>query len=271
MQKRLQNIMIEWHDSAILLNTTRHGEYGLRLELFCENHGKQAGFIKYQKSRPQIGNIYHLRWRARLIEQLGQLRLIPQQEIFAHIAYDANRLLLMQSLTHILARGLADADSHQTLYHKSIALLNRLTSDGDPILLLAHYIIWEKEFLFHSGAGLDFSACALTGARNNLRYVSPHTGKAITADAANGQKWQRKLLPMPSFLQDDSPVNILPSPQDLEEGFHLTGYFLSKYCLSLGIRKLPDIRQKILSSLQDNNMPNDMPSNKMHYRQYHLS
>ncbi len=251
--------MIEWHDSAILLNTTRHGEYGLRLELFCENHGKQAGFIKYQKSRPQIGNIYQLRWRARLIEQLGQLRLIPQQEIFAHIAYDANRLLLMQSLTHILARGLADADSHQTLYHKSIALLNRLTSDDDSVTLLAHYIMWEKDFLFHSGAGLDFSACALTGANKNLRYVSPHTGKAITADAANGQKWQRKLLPMPSFLQDDSSLTTPPSPQDLTEGFHLTGYFLNKYCLSLGIRKLPDTRQKILSSLHN------------HHQQYQIS
>ncbi|MCH9844855.1 MAG: DNA repair protein RecO [Alphaproteobacteria bacterium] len=247
--------MIEWHDSAILLNSTRYGEYGLRLELFCEKHGKQAGFIKYQKSRPQIGNIYQLRWRARLIEQLGQLRLIPQQEIFAHIAYDSNRLLLMQSLTHILARGLADADSHQTLYHKSVALLHLLISDNDPILLLAHYIMWEKDFLFHSGAGLDFSICALTGARKNLRYVSPHTGKAITAAAANGQKWRNKLLPIPSFLQDDSILAAPPSQQDLAEGFALTGYFLNKYCLSIGIRKLPEIRQKILSSLPLNNMP----------------
>ena len=175
MQKRLQNIMIEWHDSAILLNTTRHGEYGLRLELFCEKHGKQAGFIKYQKSRPQIGNIYNLRWRARLIEQLGQLRLIPQQEIFAHIAYDANRLLLMQSLTYILARGLADADSHQTLYHKSIALLNRLTSDDAPVSLLAHYIIWEKEFLFHSGAGFRFFSLCINGRKQKFTLcITPY-------------------------------------------------------------------------------------------------
>ncbi len=251
--------MIEWHDNAILLSTTRHGEYGLRLGLFCAQHGKQAGFIKHQKSRPQIGNIFQVRWRARLIEQLGQLRIIPEKEIFSYIASKPICLLLIQACTQILSRGLADADPHPKLFEKTNELLTFLTQNHEPRILLASYILWEKDFLKHSGVGLDSSICALTGTQENLRFISPHTGKAITEEAAQGQKWANKLLPLPPFLNDTQHNQIINNnttltesnitEQDITEGLQLTGFFINKYCLSLGAKKLPDIRQKIISSL----------------------
>ena len=48
------------------------------------------------------------------------------------------------------------------------------------------------------GYGLDLSACAVTGRTDNLAYVSPKTGRAVTAEGAGA--WAARLLPLPGFL-----------------------------------------------------------------------
>ena len=88
------------------------------------------------------------------------------------------------------------------------------------------------QFLQHTGFGLDLSVCALSGVRTNLRFVSPHTGRAITAQAAEGKAWRDKLLPLPEFLNDNHSEMAEATKaakradfHHLREGFKLTEFF----------------------------------------------
>src|SRR3546814_6139371 len=57
---------------------------------------------------------------------------------------------------------------------------------------------YELLILAELGFGLDFSRCAVTGAREKLCYVSAKSGAVVSAEAAKG--YERQLLPLPSFL-----------------------------------------------------------------------
>ena len=48
------------------------------------------------------------------------------------------------------------------------------------------------------GFGLDLSECAATGARSDLAYVSPKSGRAVSRSA--GEPWRDKMLALPAFL-----------------------------------------------------------------------
>ena len=61
--------------------------------------------------------------------------------------------------------------------------------------------------------------------RANLVYVSPKSGRAVSAQA--GAPWRDKLLPLPPFLNGEGESEDAPSPQELADGFALTGFFLA--------------------------------------------
>lgn len=259
--------MVEWYDKAILLGTIRYGEHGLRLTFLCAEQGKQSGFIKHiGKSVPQIGNIFDIRWRARLQEQLGQLRLLPHTEIFAHIAPQPSSLILMQATTSLLYNIIAERDPYPELYIKTEQLLQIFCHYANhPNIVTACYCLWEKEALQHVGMGLDWSQCALTGAQSELAFVSPNTGRAVTQAAvnqaranSNAEKWVDKLLSLPDFLQTsyadgyrNPSIFADVSIEDLQQSLSLTQFFLEKYINSLQsqYQKIPEIRKSLSQQL----------------------
>ena len=58
---------------------------------------------------------------------------------------------------------------------------------------------FELLVLEELGFGLDLSQCAATGARQDLVYVSPKSGRAVSREA--GAPWHDKMLALPAFLQ----------------------------------------------------------------------
>ena len=83
---------------------------------------------------------------------------------------------------------------------------------------------FELALLDELGFGLDLSACAATGKRQNLVYVSPKTGRAVSGEA--GQPWADKMLMLPSFLLERDLARIdSASLEDIQAGFDLTRHF----------------------------------------------
>ena len=263
--------MVEWSDQGILLEITRFGERDLRLELFSKLHGKHAGFISHSgKSLPQIGNGVDAKWRARLQEQLGRFTITPRAEIFAHIADAPQLLILLQSALALLRHGTAEQDPMPKLFDGTERFLTELAECGRQVepkerqnfnenqhaieSASRAYLKWEMQFLQHTGFGLDLSVCALSGVRTNLRFVSPHTGRAITAQAAEGKAWRDKLLPLPAFLNDNhSEMAEAAKSADshhLREGFRLTEFFLQKQFLTqFNEGGLPTMRRRLMKEL----------------------
>ena len=58
---------------------------------------------------------------------------------------------------------------------------------------------FELLVLDELGFGLDLTRCAATGRRDELVYVSPKTGRAVSREA--GAQWHDKMLALPAFLR----------------------------------------------------------------------
>ncbi|MEC7655560.1 MAG: DNA repair protein RecO, partial [Pseudomonadota bacterium] len=105
------------------------------------------------------------------------------------------------------------------------------------------YVAWELSLLAELGFGLDLSACAATGIVDDLIYVSPKSGRAVSRDA--GAAYREKLLPLPQFLIGRVDV----AGNAVSDGLRLTAYFLERHVLTPQDKLLPDARSRIARSL----------------------
>jgi DNA repair protein RecO (recombination protein O) len=117
-----------------------------------------------------------------------------------------------------------------------IHLLPRLTLGRS---VLPELIRWETVLLADLGFGLDLTSCAVTGSTEGLGFVSPKTGRAVTAEGAG--MWSTRLLRLPPFL-----TGALESgPVDWHDGLRLTGHFLARDVFGARHRPLPMARQML--------------------------
>ncbi len=120
-----------------------------------------------------------------------------------------------------LLRLLPERDPHPALYETLGVILDALDSPMSAGELLVRY---ELAILNELGFGLDLGACAATGTNDDLAYVSPRTGRAVSRSA--GAPYHGSLLALPPFLTRRSET---PNAEDLREAFALTGYFLDRH------------------------------------------
>jgi DNA repair protein RecO (recombination protein O) len=234
---------MEWQAPAIVLSARPHGEGGAIIALLTEAHGRHAGLAKGGASRAQVavwqaGNLVEARWVARLADQLGSLSGELAHPAAALAMEDPLALALLASACAVAEGALPEREPHPRAFHGLLSLILRLPA-GAPALL-ADYIRWEAGLLAELGYGLDLSRCAATGAAGDLAWVSPRTGRAVSAAA--GEPWRDRLLPLPAFLlgpdrpgANDPP----PGPAEWLAGLRLTGHFLARDAFAHRHRPLP--------------------------------
>ena len=88
---------------------------------------------------------------------------------------------------------------------------------------------FELAVLSELGFGLDLERCAVTGAVDDLVWVSPRTGRAVSRAA--GEPYADRLLPLPEFLRDDGLLR-QASSFEIAQAYRLTGYFLERDVLA---------------------------------------
>ena len=96
---------------------------------------------------------------------------------------------------------------------------------------------FEAGLLQELGFGLDLSKCAATGSVDELIYVSPRTGRAVSRDA--GERYKDRLLTLPGFLL---AAQSRLAPGDVGAGLALTGHFLESFIFGPLNRPLPPAR-----------------------------
>jgi DNA repair protein RecO (recombination protein O) len=110
---------------------------------------------------------------------------------------------------------------------------------------------FEFQLLAELGFGLDLATCAVTGRDKDLAYVSPKSGRAVSREA--GEPWKHKLLVLPAFLYETVADD--PSPQEVADGFALTGFFLLRHALEPRGLSLADARANFIAALQRGDRP----------------
>ncbi len=238
--------MIEWTDEGTILAVRPHGETSAIVEVFTEAHGRHAGIVRGAISRKtapvlQPGAQVSAVWKARLEEHLGAFTIEPVRSRAA-VAM-ANRLALagLNAVTALLSFGLPEREAHPDLYRRSIALLDLL---DQPDLWPLAYLRWEMSFLDEMGFGLDLSQCAATGVTEGLIYVSPRTGRAVSAAGAGA--YADRLLPLPLVLRGEGAAET----DEILDALRVTGHFLNDALApSLGDRPVPEARARLLRAI----------------------
>jgi DNA repair protein RecO (recombination protein O) len=236
---------MDWSDEGIFLTAKPLGEANAVAELFTLGHGRHLGLVRGGRSRRmrpllQPGNLLRATWRARLSEHLGGFNIELIEAHAARVLDDRLALAAVGSLSG-LVRLLPERDPHPELY---AATLDVLRSLDDFALWPARLVRWELQLLQELGFGLDLSECAATGARTELAYVSPRSGRAVSREA--GQPYGGKLLGLPAFMLDDVTA---ADCDEIAAGFALTGYFLERDVLAPHGLAVPQARERLIAFL----------------------
>ncbi|MCV2881603.1 DNA repair protein RecO [Actibacterium sp. XHP0104] len=239
---------MEWRDQGALLAVRKHGETSVIIEAFTPAHGRHLGVVRGGVSRKiapilQPGAQLDLTWRARLDDHIGSFTVEPIRSRAAGVMADRLALAGLNAVTALLSFSLPEREPHPALYQRSITMLDLLAhADADAWPLA--YLRWEMALLEDLGFGLDLGRCAVTGTRDDLAYVSPRTGRAVSAEGAGD--WADRLLPLPQCLLGQGPVSAL----EIMDGLRLTGHFLQNWLApSLGDRPLPEARARLAGLL----------------------
>lgn len=187
----------------------------------------------------QPGAQLDLCWRARLEDHIGTFTVEPVRSRAAASMGDRLSLAGLNAVVSLLLFCLPEREAHARLYARTEALLD-LLGQGDVWPLA--YLDWEKLLLDEMGFGLDLRTCAVMGREaNDLSYVSPRTGRAVSRAGAGD--WADRLLPLPPCLMGHGPA-----PDDeIVQGLRVTGHFLRNHVApELGNNPLPDARQRFV-------------------------
>ena len=231
---------MDWRDEGIVLSFRKHGESAVIAHLLTQHHGRHAGLVRGGTSMKmrgvlQQGNELSVQWRARLENHLGSFAIELQEGHAARVLSDPGRLSAMLSACALVDLCLPEREPHPDIFATLRALLLALPDAA----WAAEYVAWELSLLAELGFGLDLSMCAASGATTDLIYVSPKSGRAVSAAA--GENYKDKLLPLPQFLVGKEVVE----PRDIADGLRLTGYFLDRHVLAPHAKLLPDARARI--------------------------
>ena len=239
---------MRWSDKGLVVSVKKYGENSLILHLFTKDHGVHAGLVKYSTTKKngyiyELGNILSVEWTGRLEEQLGFYKSELEKSYLYNIINNSLKLDALNSICSMLSMFLPERQVNSKLYKETIEIIKYL--NNNDMTWVSRYAQWELLLLSELGYGLDLSQCAVTGEIENLKYVSPKSGRAVSELGAG--IWVKKLLILPKFLQKFN-TNAVDN-DELNYGIKLTTFFLNRYVVSIGL-KLPESRDRFTNKLK---------------------
>ncbi len=241
---------MEWTDDGIVLGRRVHGEHAAVVTLFTQANGRHLGLARggghgRGAALYELGNVVRATWRARLPEHLGNYSCELARTVGALLLDDADKLDALSAATSLLELVLPEREAHAELYAATIGFIDALETPD----WAASYVRWECRCLAELGFGLDLARCAATGAVEDLRYVSPRTGRAVSGEA--GAEFAAKLFRLPAFLLGQAPA----STADLVAGLEISGHFLLRYALAPNGQGLPSPRVRLYKRWRKSSPP----------------
>ena len=237
---------MDWRDQGILLNVRPHGETSAIIDVFTKDHGRHAGVVRGGRSRKmtptlQPGAQLDLTWRARREDHLGTFQVELLHSRTALVMGDRQALSGLNTVIAMVVTFLPERETCAPLYTATEHLFDLL--DDQAIWTMA-YLKWELALLDVLGFGLDLSVCAVTGKTEDLAYISPKSGRAVSRPGAGA--WADRLFPFVPILSGAQECDL----EDLKMAFKITGYFLGNQVLrGLGLKALPAARARFLDAL----------------------
>lgn len=243
---------MDFTEDAFVLAARSHGDTGVIVDLLTETHGRRAAYVAGGASRKmkpflQPGARVVAEYRARTSEQLGSARLEPVGEGPSVLFDDPLALTGLAAAAAVVQGALPERESHPGVFLAFEALLSAFAL---PEVWPAIFVRFEAGLLEDLGFGMDLSRCAATGTMDDLIYVSPRTGRAVSREA--GAPYADKMLALPPFMLG---AQAGLGAGDILAGFALTGHFLEQFVFHPQNRPLPPARERMISRLSEGAEP----------------
>lgn len=211
---------------AIIVSVRAHGEHGAVVRALTAEDGLQPGYVRGGRSRAmrpvlQPANVVLGEWRARTEEQLAGLtvELVHSRATLFREPLPAAALEWVTALTAAaLPDGLPYPRLHAALEGVLAAVEAAPAARGWAVALVRYELLVLAEL----GFGLDLELCVATGVAEDLAFVSPKSGGAVSRAAAVG--YEARLLPLPPFVVAGGAAEWA----DILDGLRLTGHFLER-------------------------------------------
>ena len=146
--------------------------------------------------------------------------------------------------TALTATALPEGDPHPSLYDGLDGLLSAIEAAPSAAGWGAALVRYELLLLTELGFGLDLERCAVSNSPDRLVAVSPKSGKAVGAEAA--EPYKDRLLPLPRFLSEGGQGGW----KDIADGLSLTGHFLTRDLLHGRSEILGEARARLVERLR---------------------
>jgi len=234
--------------TAIVCAVRPHGEHGAIVRALTEEGGLLGGYVQGGRSsrlRPVLipGNIVRAVFRARTAEQLASLsvELVRSRGPLLGEPLPAAAIDWACALT---AAALPEGHPYPSVFSALSAVLDAVEAAPAARGWAVALVRYELLLLAELGFGLDLAECAATGARDDLVYISPRTGRAVSAAGAVGH--EHKLLPLPAFLTQGGEAGW----DDILAGLAITGRFIEQSLLTERRADVLAARERLIERLK---------------------
>lgn len=237
---------MEWTASGRIVAVRPHGETSAVIEVLTAEHGRHAGLVRGGRSRAmrpilQPGNRVRAVWRARLESHLGGFQVEAEDLSAGVVMDDPLALSGLNAACAMASLCLPEREEHPSVANAFEVLIAALEN---PDVWPALYVRWEAGLLSDLGYGLDLRRCAATGEETGLVYVSPKSGRAVSAEA--GAPYKDRMLALPDFMKGGGAI----TEGDVGAGLKLTAHFIERRVLWPTDRILPDARARMIERLE---------------------
>ena len=235
-------------DEGIAIGVKKFSDSTNLMKILTKDNGIYSGLIRIKKNQGNSGvnipgNTLSVNWRARLSEHLGFFNTELIKSRSSNYLNSSINLEVLNSICSLMDI-FPEREECIDLYNLIEELLDNLNNTRLwPFL----YIKFELLFIERMGYGLDLSSCAVNGSTDNLNWVSPKTGRAVSALGAKG--WEDRLLKLPEFLGQNEIKSV--SKVDLLDSLKLTEFFLIKRVYSQYAKNLSSSRKRMFDYLSD--------------------
>lgn len=233
---------------AIVCGVRQHGENGTIVRALTAERGLIAGYMRGgrgRRLRPVLipGNVVAADYRARTADQLPAVTmelLHSRAPLLAEPLPAAG----IEWVTALTVAALPEGQAYPDVYASLAALLVAIELSPVASGWAGAIVRYELLLLARLGFGLALDRCVVTGAADDLAFVSPRSAGAVSVAAAVG--YEGRLLPLPSFLADGST----PDVAQALSGLILSGYFLENRLFDQRRDALFTARTRLIDRLQ---------------------
>ena len=217
--------MIVEKDKGFILSSQKYSEDSLIIKIFTEKYGVVKGLLKKSIEKKnifhyQVGNYIEFQWSAKNETDLGNFNIEIIDACSSFILLNNLNLILFNFAVILIDNSIAEHQEVKSIFKifKNLVFYMK-DSNTDNILNLINLMFVILENL---GCGLDLSKCALTNREENLYYISPKTGRAVTKKA--GEEYKSKLFVIPVCFKE-----YCLDRQDLLNAVDILFYFIKKF------------------------------------------